>query len=126
MSDCDKQLQRLYKKIPAFECKKDCADCCGIIPWSVPEQKKVAGSPLNWSELFPGTLTPIGGIDCPFSGKGLCDVYENRPLVCRLFGAVESKRMICPHGCGPSKKLTERQGKKIMSQYKVIVGKNKQ
>ena len=36
-------------------------------------------------------------IDCPALVDGRCSVYEHRPLICRLWGAVES--LPCPHGC---------------------------
>ncbi len=42
----------------------------------------------------------FGELTCThLTNEGRCAIYEHRPLVCRLYGAV--KRMKCPHGCKP-------------------------
>ena len=37
--------------------------------------------------------------DCPHLGVAGCQVYEERPLICRLFGT--TPRLKCPHGKQP-------------------------
>lgn len=53
---------------------------------------------------------------CPFVSAGGCGIYEDRPMVCRLFGAVESDLMTCPHGCGPKRKLSEAQSRSMIAE----------
>jgi hypothetical protein len=49
-------------------------------------------------------LPPVhAGSPCAALGAdGRCAVYAHRPLVCRLFGAVDHPLMRCPFGCRPA------------------------
>ncbi|MCF7487858.1 YkgJ family cysteine cluster protein [Vibrio sp. A2-1] len=38
--------------------------------------------------------------NCVHLGPNGCEVYEERPLICRLFGT--TPRMACPNGCRPT------------------------
>lgn len=108
-------------KIPTFECKPGCHACCGLVPFTDSEKARASIlRPLEQWELFqPGMWVPRAALDtfrCPFltaQGCGICDV---RPMVCRLFGAVEHPNMTCPHGCGPKRKLTERQSRAMLAE----------
>lgn len=42
---------------------------------------------------------------CDKLKKGRCSIYENRPYVCRAFGA--TKTMRCPFGCVPERWIPE-------------------
>lgn len=50
-----------------------------------------------------------------FDGEGVCtalkekrcSIYENRPLVCRLWGV--TKAMRCPFGCAPSSWVSDQE-----------------
>jgi Fe-S-cluster containining protein len=57
---------------------------------------------------------------CPFAmpGKG-CRVYEERPLMCRLYGTVEDLR--CPHGYQPKQLLTSREARGIIRTYANLI-----
>jgi hypothetical protein len=110
----------LYDRIPAFRCKPGCGDCCGVVPWSENEWAKVA------DRAPPGTTTikaddaiiPTrpGSSVCPFFSSG-CTVYNDRPFMCRLFGAVRDPRLRCPHGCGPTHPLSAAKALKMTRQY---------
>jgi Fe-S-cluster containining protein len=101
----------LYSKIPAFECIEGCTDCCGPVPWSAYELKQagLAGPPPDRADDV-----------CVFSLAGRCDVHAARPLMCRLFGAVEDLR--CPHGRGPLTLLPVEAGHEIVRRYKLVNG----
>lgn len=93
----------LYEKIPKFECKEGCAECCGPVPftkweWEQVEDKRKATS-----------------LDCPYAVSGRCDIYDKRPLICRLYGAV--RKMKCPHGCKPEAFLSKKAENKISEAY---------
>lgn len=109
----------LVPSIPTFKCKKGCHDCCGVVPFT--DDEKVRASNrfplLAWVPFTKGSWLLKRALDtqtCPFVQKSGCAIYEDRPTVCRLFGAVDHPAMVCPHGCGPRQKLTDRQGKLVL------------
>jgi len=81
--------EELYRQIPSFECKKGCTDCCGPVPFSRYEWSIIADKREG------------KGLICPYASRKGCQIYDKRPLLCRLFGAVNTERMECPHGCKP-------------------------
>jgi hypothetical protein len=38
-------------------------------------------------------------LNCPYLGKNGCEAYDERPLICRLFGT--TPRLPCPNGNRP-------------------------
>lgn len=103
MGNSEKTIKTLRKIIPKMECKPGCHDCCGPIHFSKWEWEQIKDK---------RTATEI---NCPYIGKSGCDIYEDRPILCRLFGTV--KKMECPHGCKPQKMLNLKQELSIMRQY---------
>ena len=107
-------LRSLYDQIPTFTCKDGCTTCCGAVPFSRAEKKLlVAGG--KWPVHKP---LATDRFLCPFasSEKG-CEIYELRPLLCRLFGAVSDPILKCPHGCGPAKPLDSETARKIFRKW---------
>jgi len=102
--------KQLYDKIPSFKCKPGCADCCGPVPFSRWEWGRVMDKRYA-APAYMKTLT------CPYAVDGRCEIYEQRPLICRMFGAVDALLMACPHGCGPARKLTDEQAKEMLRVY---------
>jgi Fe-S-cluster containining protein len=51
---------------------------------------------------------------CPALADGRCTVYEDRPTICRLWGAAQS--MPCPHGCTPADALTQEESHELLRQ----------
>lgn len=109
-------------KIPTFKCREGCADCCGIVPFS--EKEKAAATarmPLvRWEEIpkFSGVWFPVETIAthrCAFVKDGQCSIYEDRPMICRLFGAVDNKLMKCPHGCRPRRLISDAAARKMLA-----------
>lgn len=99
-------IETLYSKIPGFACKPGCTDCCGPVPFSK----------LEWDRVQEKRMGK--GMDCPYANTASgCDVYDQRPLICRLFGAVEDERLECPHGCGPEVRLSEAEGRILVRAY---------
>lgn len=41
----------------------------------------------------------LAELNCVHLGDKGCQVYEQRPLICRLFGT--TPRLACPNGCKP-------------------------
>jgi Fe-S-cluster containining protein len=100
-----KRILELRAKVPEFRCLAGCHDCCGPVPWTGAE----------WSQIKD--KRQADSLDCPYIENGGCAIYQDRPFLCRLFGAVERGRMKCPHGCGPEYPLSEAQAHKLMEQY---------
>lgn len=103
-----KTIEQLYKKIPGFRCKEGCTDCCGPVPFSKSEWDKVT------DKRKPSILHPL---TCPYSFHGKCDIYEQRPFMCRIFGTSIDPKLRCPHGCGPEKLFTKKQATRLTVRY---------
>jgi Fe-S-cluster containining protein len=85
----ERRLQAAYDRIPAMRnCKGLCHTSCGPIVMTPYEAAKIDHPNDMASDPCP-KLSPMG----------LCTVYEDRPLVCRLWGAIEA--MPCVYGCMP-------------------------
>lgn len=105
-----RDIKRLRMLIPKFECVPGCTDCCGPIPFSRWEWDRVE------DKRHATCLT------CPYSSPMGCAIYEERPIMCRLFGAVDDPMLKCPHGRGPEKPLTAAEGRAIANEYARLVG----
>lgn len=99
------QIHQQYERIPAFSCIPGCTDCCGPVPFTEAEWNQLAEHP------------PLTTHTCQFKGETGCTIYDRRPLLCRLFGAVDTTRLRCPHGKRPDTFLTDRQGGTIARRY---------
>lgn len=107
-------LQAIYEKVPKIACKGLCHDSCGPIGMSLLEAEILEarlGHALPKSE----------GIDCPFlTAENRCAVYEQRPMVCRLWGSTEN--LSCPHGCEREGSLTYGEGIALLSEVADLSG----
>ena len=88
-------ILRMRKKIPEMGgCMPGCHQCCGPVPFSRYE----------WERIEDKRPMQEGSIDCPYISENGCEIYEERPMLCRLFGPSElgeeseTKRMACPNG----------------------------
>lgn len=91
----------LYATIPDPKCKGLCVDTCTAIPLTVYEARvlRKAGMPMPHAEDMVVRILAGEHPRCPALVEGRCTVYDIRPLICRLYGAVEDLR--CEHGCEP-------------------------
>lgn len=100
-------LDNLRKQIPFFKCISGCTLCCGPVPFSKIERKAIKGKKKE----------VVKGLSCPYECSKGCSIYEHRPIICRLFGVVNSPLMRCHHGFMPDTLLSEVQGDKILEVY---------
>jgi uncharacterized protein len=110
-------LRRLWALLPKLECQGLCHESCGPIFFTQLEREIL-------EERLGGPLPPIGteenAFTCPMLKNYRCSVYEDRPTVCRLFGAIKHALMTCPHGCEPSRHLTNQEAQAIFRKIQEI------
>jgi Fe-S-cluster containining protein len=88
--------------IPSTNCKGLCAASCGPIHASDTERALLAERGVRVGRGDAALLDLVLGRlhDCPALIADRCTVYDIRPTICRLWGAVEN--MPCPWGCIPT------------------------
>jgi hypothetical protein len=104
MSPDSQTLRFLRRRIPEFECEPGCHDCCGPVTASGEEMARL---PVKSDAEH---ATALAELSCPHLGKTGCQVYAERPLICRLFGT--TPRLACPKGKRPAEMIdphTEQQ-----------------
>jgi hypothetical protein len=89
----DRKIEDLRRRIPSFACVVGCHDCCGPVTAS---SEEVARLPARTEAEHEAALAELG---CPYLGPHGCEVYDERPLICRLFGT--TPRLPCPNGRRP-------------------------
>ena len=116
----DRRIRRLYERIPETgRCVAGCHACCGSVPWSPVEAHRVESHPDRMGT--PETRVPDGivigkiGDDCPFLTACGCGVYDDRPLICRLFGAVDHPLLTCPKGVQAKHPMSESDSRALVS-----------
>lgn len=111
-------LEQIYDSLPNINCQNKCQDCCGpigLFPAEVEllEQQNLP-VPTTKESLKWGPLTCSA-----LSSAGKCRIYQSRPLICRLWGLTRS--MACPHGCTPSRWLTDKEAHTLMRAAKRLL-----
>lgn len=102
------QIIRFFRsRIPSFECVPGCHDCCGPVTAS---SEEVARLPIKSEAEHEAALA---NLNCPYLGDHGCQVYAERPLICRLFGT--TPRMPCPNGKEPAVMIATDLERKIHS-----------
>lgn len=88
-----RKLEQLRERIPSFRCIVGCHDCCGPVTAS---SEEVSRLPVRSEAQHAAALAELS---CPYVGEHGCEVYAERPLICRLFGT--TPRLLCPNGQRP-------------------------
>lgn len=94
MTNNSQKVRFFRERIPSFECKPGCHDCCGPVTTSTWE---MASLPVKSDAQHAAALADLR---CPHLGDNGCEVYAERPLICRLFGT--TPRLACPNGMRPA------------------------
>lgn len=101
-----RNLDAVYAEMPTLECQGKCAESCGPVAMSRVEWERI----IETVGYEPG---PREDMTCPLLDGERCTVYDVRPTICRLWGAVES--MPCPWGCKPSRMLPHLEGFRFLT-----------
>lgn len=118
----ERLLKNWHKQIPAMSCEPGCRECC--------EGDARAMTLHEWREIrHPGKYARgVAIAACPFLGDFGCEIYQRRPLICRLFGAVAPDDpaladlegnfpIACPRSCKPTAPLSLAAALKIQISY---------
>ncbi|HSX89493.1 MAG TPA: YkgJ family cysteine cluster protein [Pseudomonas sp.] len=100
MSCNSRKIDHLRRQIPSFDCVPGCHDCCGPVTASSEEMARL---PVKSDAAHEAALAEF---NCVHLGPQGCEVYDQRPLICRLFGT--TPRLPCPRGRGPEQMIEER------------------
>jgi Fe-S-cluster containining protein len=129
-----RELRRAYANIPPVPCRPRCGDCCGPAPMQRMEWERVKdlvppGAIVHRTLESDGPYVPAGAfvvLDaasgmCGFlsrDGNRACTIYDKRPLVCRLFGAVRDvANLACEHGCLAAKPIGPKESFRKAMRY---------
>jgi hypothetical protein len=102
-------LADIYARIPEVSCKGLCKESCGPIAMSKYEDRRLQERGVTIPSMVEAVAEIQNGAEyyCPALQDGRCLVYEDRPTICRLWGATAS--MPCPHGCTPAEALSQQE-----------------
>jgi Fe-S-cluster containining protein len=107
------KLKKIYAEVPEVNCKGLCHETCGVIPTSRIENRIISERVgYNFINRQVELIEEKGCLTCPALVDNRCSIYKDRPLICRLYGAVKALR--CPHGCTPKAFLPERKSRKLI------------
>ena len=99
-------IRKLRRLIPEMNCLSDCHDCCGPVMFSKWELSRLK----DRKDFDPNSCFYL-------DNKKGCSIYEERPILCRLFGASEILKLKCPHDCKPKRPLNIKQTTDLMIEY---------
>jgi Fe-S-cluster containining protein len=107
----------IYAAVPRINCKGKCQASCGPIsaaPDEVEHFEKATGKPFPDAEaMLKGALKAGSSLDCPYLNPvGHCEVYADRPLICRLWGVAEG--MPCKWGCKPERPMSDAEAGRLL------------
>lgn len=115
-------LEEIWRRVPDVHCRGKCQECCGPIGLSHAEFARVkervgdkleALSAMSFGDLGIGITGRGPRLGCPLLVNGRCSIYEIRPLICRIWGAIKAMR--CPHGCRPKRWLKPDEAHALLS-----------
>ena len=96
MSCNSHKIHFLRELIPSFECEPGCHDCCGPVTTSAEEMARLPRKSRAEQDAA------LERLDCVHLGPNGCTVYQERPMICRLFGTTPRLDLGPLAGSGPS------------------------
>lgn len=112
MTEHSQKIRYFRTRIPSFDCVPGCHDCCGPVRVTTTE---IALLPEK-SELEHQAA--LDAWSCPYLGATGCEVYGERPLICRLFGT--TPRLVCPKGRRPKDMIEPELEREIFEHFNEV------
>jgi len=110
-----KQIRKVYDGLPKVACKGLCDNSCGPVPATRLERKII-----NLPVLSPGFIQKSADEGCPRLKDKRCSQYEDRPILCRLWGIVDDPMMRCTHGCEVERLLTKEESHAVLDKIESL------
>ena len=109
--------ESLDARVDSLQCKGLCQDSCGPIPFPKRIRQEYPEMKLPSNPYIVEIRKYSKGIYvCPFLKEGKCSIYEKRPAICHLWGAIET--LPCPYGCKPNGPLlTKKEGHQYLRSH---------
>lgn len=108
-------LDEIYAQIPTIACTRRCFRTCGVIPMAESEAKRIARHRLPIVACGSGVHMFDAPLDvCPALRGRDCTIYQDRPLICRLYGVAEG--LECRWGCKPERYLTREESHALLNE----------
>ena len=109
-------LKELRSRIPGMDCVPGCTACCGLASFSRFEWDLLPAAVRKGYDRFR--------LNCGFCDKraGVCTIFEDRPISCRLLGVVEN--LYCPAGITPPNMLSVAEAAEIIKIYHEVFFEN--
>lgn len=103
-----------------FQCPENCGECCCVQPLNTQlvnaNKDKFAVEPIKIDSNYFVTVVHTQDNKCIFLDRGnmKCNIYEQRPQICKEFGPSSKQIMLrCKYYNKNGKPLTEKQKAKI-------------
>ena len=102
------RMREIYAAVPKVNCKGLCAPACTnvpIMPLEALYLTRKHGAAVEMGRHRTKDFPTLGSnAPCQFLKDGRCSIYNDRPLICRMYGhdipPVEGFRPLeCTHGC---------------------------
>jgi hypothetical protein len=110
MTPNSRTIRFMRRRIPTFACVPGCHDCCGPVTASGEEMARLP------EKSDAEHAAALDALSCPHLGDSGCQVYAERPLICRLFGT--TPRLACPNGKRPETLIDPRIEQQIYLYFK--------
>lgn len=83
-----------------WKCVENCnAECCGIVPMSIKKynifKRKIKKKIIDNMRLGNNIVLITKDGSCVFLDNNKCSIYDNRPMICKLYGTIE--KLQCPY-----------------------------
>lgn len=122
----EREIRRLRKAVSdtPFTCDAGCSDCCTLHVWTWTEWLKVP--PELRREAIDASAR------CPYATANGCQVYEYRPVICRLHALgpiigtvrdIESVSLCCQRGYVSPDPLSKKVARDIFLRYIALIHK---
>jgi len=90
----------IWAEVPSPGCKGLCTDNCTVVPVAEREVPLIGAERTVKVDRLHLMATTEKSVCASLDQFGRCAVYDNRPLLCRLYGA--TPQLACDHGCQPT------------------------
>lgn len=105
------KLHQIYREVPQNNCTGQCLVACGLIAMSKAEYDHLT--------KISGEEPKFGPTGCNYLKDGKCKHYDDRPLICRLWGVTDDPLLKCEF-CDAPKKLSKGEALTLLTKVRKL------